>query len=239
MHAMSASRAPVRFRGDLRVPSRIYGQSVLGAGLRVWNPQSPGRILMLAGIHGEEANTVGVLSRALRATLPQELTASIVLCANPDGTALGTRGNARGVDINRNYPSSDWVEATVLHRWHGDSEPSVGLSTGQSAGSEPETRALVGLVHALQPSAIVDIHSPLGEVIDLGNSNLGRHLAERLGLPLYAPLALRATGTAAAYFRDVGITYVNVELPSDGLFAMNYLVAALTPILAAVCDDIC
>jgi protein MpaA len=235
---MTGSPAPTGLRGELGVPSRIYGQSVLGSHLRVWNPQQPGRILVVAGIHGEEANTVGVLSRALRHMRPEELTASIVLCANPDGLALGTRGNARGVDINRNYPSSDWVNATVLHRWDGGSEPDIQLSAGPSAGSEPETRSLVDLVRSLKPSAIVDIHSPLGEVIDLGNSELGRDLAERLGLPLYAPPALRATGTAGMYFRDAAITYVNVELPGDGLFAMNYLVPALGRLLTMVSPNV-
>ena len=190
-------------RGLLGFSSDVYGASILGAPLRVWNPQPAGCPLLIAGIHGEEGNAVGVLSRAVRTLDYSDIGASLVLCANPDGNATGTRGNANGVDLNRNFPSLDWNPATVLHRWEGDHDPRVELSPGSSAGSEPEVRALIELVARLQPSIIIDFHSPLGEIIDISGSDLGRELSKSFGLPLHDPEDARGDWHGSGLFPRV------------------------------------
>ena len=81
---------------------------MLGLPLEVWRPRQECRLLLFAGIHGEEPETTYALSRALRqlSALPEHC--AVVLAANPDGITRGTRGNANGVDLNRNFPSKDW-----------------------------------------------------------------------------------------------------------------------------------
>ena len=49
------------------------------------------------------------LSCALR-TLKPELRRHVVLTVNPDGCQLGLRANARGVDLNRNFPAANWKQ---------------------------------------------------------------------------------------------------------------------------------
>ena len=67
---------------------------------------------------------------------------------NPDGLARGTRKNAHGVDLNRNFP----------YRW-ADLDGSY--ESGPRAGSEPETRAMMGFLREIRPSRIISFHQPL------------------------------------------------------------------------------
>ena len=70
-------------------------------------------ILLFAAIHGEEPETTALLSKALRSLAQPSERCAVVLNANPDGVLLGTRGNARGVEINRNFPSESWQSDPV------------------------------------------------------------------------------------------------------------------------------
>jgi murein peptide amidase A len=84
----------------------------------------------------------------------------VVQAVNPDGCRRGTRGNAHGVDLNRNFPSS-W---TRIGR-RGDVQWS-----GPEPLSEPESRYVVALVKALQPEVTVWFHQPQGVVRAWGPS---------------------------------------------------------------------
>ena len=83
-----------------------YGRSRGGLPLRVQLPSSgePVEGLLLATQHGEEAET-GLLARRLLERVPGDETRwAVVQVANPDGLLNGTRQNAAGVDLNRNFP---------------------------------------------------------------------------------------------------------------------------------------
>ena len=102
--------------GTIPFEPEIYGRSHLGLPLEVWPPSGPCKLLIHAGIHGEEGETTVALSRALRALPERSPSCAVVLAANPDGLVRGTRGNARGVDLNRNFPTKDWSPEPVKHR---------------------------------------------------------------------------------------------------------------------------
>ncbi|MBE0591979.1 MAG: murein tripeptide amidase MpaA, partial [Gemmatimonadales bacterium] len=144
----------------------IYGRSHLGIPLEVWRPADACHLLVFAAIHGEEPETTFALSRALRQLSEPSPHAAVVLAANPDGLIRGTRGNARGVELNRNFPTADWQSDPVAHRSTLDDPRDVTLSPGPQPGSEAETKALIGLIHDLRPMVVIALHAPLACIDD-------------------------------------------------------------------------
>lgn len=203
---MEPSPFAQRDRGHLHWTAEEYGRSLADAPLRVWLPrEGEARALVFAGIHGNEPETTVALSAALRAVPPAELRCAVVLAANPDGALLGVRGNGRGVDLNRNFPTASW------------GPPLAGeLSTGSAPGSEPETRALVGLVETLRPAIVVAIHADLACIDDPGATPLGRHLAARSGLELVESVGYPTPGSFGTWCAERRLPVVTLELERMG-----------------------
>ena len=169
---------------------------------------------MVAAIHGEEPETAVALSSALRCLTTDDLRCAVVLCANPDGLARGTRGNARGVELNRNFPTSDWSASAAAHHFTRDEPQDVLLSPGPHPGSEPEAQALMELVAATRPAGVVTFHAPLGCVLDPDLSPLARWLADASALPLRRDVPSPTPGTFDTWVREAcGLPAVTLELP--------------------------
>jgi protein MpaA len=181
--------------------------------LEVWRPSGGCALLVFAGIHGEEGETTAALSKALRHLAGPSPHCAVVLAANPDGLMRGTRCNARGVELNRNFPTGDWSSAPVLHRYTLDGPRDVSLSPGASPGSEPETQALMELVEDLDPDAVVALHAPLGCIDDPGDTPLGRWLSGRSGLPLVPDVGYPTPGSFGTWGVERGLPVVTYELP--------------------------
>lgn len=190
-----------------------YGRSVLGLPLEVWYPRSDCHLLVFAAIHGEEPETTYALSRALRQLNDVPERCAVILAANPDGLVRGTRGNARGVDLNRNFPSRDWQPKPVTHRSTIEDVSDILLNTGPAPASEPETAALLALIDALRPRAVVALHAPLACIDDANDSALGRRLAERTGMPLVRDVGYPTPGSFGSWGADHGVPVVTYEFP--------------------------
>ncbi len=183
---------------------------------------------MFAAIHGEEPETTYALSRALRHLAEPSEHCAVVLAANPDGLIRGTRGNARGVDLNRNFPSRDWQPNAVTHRSTLEDPSDILLSPGELAGSEPETRALMALIGDLAPKAVIALHAPLACIDDVNASPLGQRLAARTGMPLVRDVGYPTPGSFGSWGADQGIPVVTYEFP---LAATEVLMRDHVPVL--------
>jgi protein MpaA len=206
----------------------VYGRSGLGIPLEVWRPAGACRMLVFAAIHGEEPETAFALSRALRQLSEPAPHCAVVLAANPDGLIRGTRGNARGVELNRNFPTADWQPEPVPHRSTLDDPRDVLLSPGVRPGSEPETQALIGLIHELRPETAIALHAPLACIDDPNESSLGQWLAGRSGLPLVTDVGYPTPGSLGTWGAEQGLPVITYEFP---LTTTDALVREHVPVL--------
>jgi protein MpaA len=209
-------------RGVIRHASTAYGSSVDGLPLTVYLPEG-GRaeVLVLAAIHGDELETTVAVSEALRCLPNEDLRAAVILCGNPDGALRGTRGNARGVDLNRNFPTSNWRAGDVFYKSRANDARDIALSPGTEPASEPETRALIALIEQLQPRAVVTLHSALACVDDSGASHLGRQLADRCALPFLTEIGYPTPGSMGTWAGERGLNLVTLELEDASLYTLK------------------
>lgn len=211
-----------RDRGVIRRAGSVYGASAEGIPLTVYLPDSESaEIVILAAIHGDEPETTVVVSEALRCLPTGDLQAAVILCGNPDGMLRGTRGNARGVDLNRNFPTSNWSPDPVFYKSRANDARDIALSPGAQPASEPETAAFLALLERLKPRAVVSLHSALACVDDAGASHLGRQLADRCALPFLTEIGYPTPGSMGTWAGERGLNLVTLELEDASLYSLK------------------
>jgi protein MpaA len=139
------------------------GASVDGRAIRpvvLGNPGAPHRVLVVGCIHGSEPAGLAITRRLIAAGAPASTEIVVVPALNPDGCARGTRGNAHGVDLNRNFPSN----------WARIGRPGALQYSGPGPLSEPESRYAVALIEQLKPQITIWFHQPQGVVRAWGPS---------------------------------------------------------------------
>jgi protein MpaA len=153
---------------------------------RVGDPTAAVRVLVVGDVHGDERAGERIVARLRRVRTPRGVRLYLVRTANPDGVAAGTRQDARGVDLNRNYPW-DWRPGS-----RGTYYP------GPRAASEPETRALMRLVRRVRPDLAIYYHQHLQIVVraPAADRSLQRAYARRTGLALRSLAPLHGTAVA-------------------------------------------
>ena len=158
----------VRLPGDGVVRSDVVGESTRGQEIRAFTLGSGRpRILVVGMVHGNEPAGSVVATRLLHAKPPSRGSVTVVQDLNPDGHAAKRRANARGVDLNRNFPGT----------W----EP---ISTsGHAPASEQETKVAMQLIRRLRPDVTIWFHQPQGLVRASGPSvPIARRYARLAGM---------------------------------------------------------
>jgi murein peptide amidase A len=86
----------------------------------VGNPHGT-RVLVFGSIHGNEPAGIAVAKALRRVHTGADIW--IVPNLNPDGAARGTRQDARGVDLNSNWPSQWRMGGSPFDVYYGGPKP--------------------------------------------------------------------------------------------------------------------
>lgn len=166
-------------------------------------------LLIFAGIHGNEPLSVSLVNRLIEgiekdSQLVVGKRLVIVSKANPDGLVGKTRANARGVDLNRNFPSKNWS-----YKKDG--------KHGSRAGSEPETKVLIELVERFKPARILSIHSPLHCInFDGPARGVAYAMAKASGYEVKSNIGYETPGSFGNWAgKDKNIPVITLELRRD------------------------
>jgi protein MpaA len=184
--------------------------------IRVGDPTGT-PVLVVGCVHGNEPAGIAVAQRLARMS-PSGIDLWIVPVLNPDGRAANSRGNAHGVDLNRNFPIR-WRRMGGVYE------------SGPHALSEPEARIAHSLILRVHPRVTVWFHQHLDLIwASGGDRRLERRFAALSGLP-YHPLPPLA-GSAIDWQNKTlpGTTAFAAELPAgwpDARHVARYVRAVL------------
>jgi N-acetylmuramoyl-L-alanine amidase len=190
--------------------SEVIGRSVQGRPVRaqlVGSPRARVKLLVVGTVHGNEQAGRAVVDRLRRTKPPRGTALWLIEDANPDGSAAGTRHNANGVDLNRNFP----------YRWrHQDGV----FESGPGPASEPETQAIQRFVRRERPRVTLWYHQALRMVVkSTGDPALERLFSRRSGLPRRRLPAYHGTAVSWQNTTFTGDTAFVVELAGGPLGA--------------------
>ena len=246
-------------------PETVIGKSVQGSDITAYHyGEGEKELLFMGGIHGGyEWNTVLVayeLMDYLQANpnvIPQGVTVTVIPVLNPDGLqkVVGSAGrfaassvpssqeatipgrfNANEVDLNRNF-DCDWQSVGM---WQ-----SREVDGGNSAFSEPESRAFRDYVNAAKPAAVVVWYSAAGGVFAsnchngvLPETNTITNLfAQASGYPAYQEFNFyEITGDAVNWLAKNNIPAISVLLSNHTNTEWSKNQAGITALLDYYAD---
>jgi predicted deacylase len=150
----------------------VIGHSVKGRRITAYHLGEPGakKVVLISLMHGNEPAPRRILMNLVHGSRVHGIDLWVVPVYNPDGFARDTRHNARGVDLNRNYPYK-WIRQTGNY------------DSGPRPRSEPETRAMMAFLKKVKPAYILSFHQPLHAVDVTERPAFSRKVAKALGLP--------------------------------------------------------
>ena len=159
-------------------------------------------IVLLSSIHGTEVIGTALFNELIDVLYehPEWLidrTIYLMKLTNPDGAIAGIRGNSQNIDINRNFPTTNFGR---------------GWFNGDAPLSAQETVVLVNFLVEVQPSRVLTIHQPLNGIdYDGPAKELAQELSDLSGIRVYR-LGSRSGSLGSFVGKDLQIPIITLEI---------------------------
>ena len=195
--------------GEYPVLRELIGRSVQGRPIYAYELGPPGGrpVLVVGCTHGDESAGMAIVAALRKLLPPVGVELWLVPTINPDGAAAHTTANAHGVNLNRNFPYA-WRRLGGVGRYNSGPRPL----------SEPEARAIHGILLQVQPRLAIWFHQHAAVVDDSqGSRSLERTFGRLIGLPLRPLPDYTGSITNWENHRFPGSTAFVTELPAGRL----------------------
>ena len=158
-------------------------------------------VLIIGVFHGDEPQGKYLIERYLENKKNTKL--AFIPELNPDGRILGVRTNSNGVDLNRNFPTKNWILSQKDEFYGGD-----------APASEIETKFLINVIEEIKPKLILTLHAPFKIVNYDGNAlAVAEMISEIMNYPVQKDIGYMTPGSFGTWAGiEKGIPTITLEL---------------------------
>lgn len=162
-------------------------------------------ILVIGVFHGDEPDGEYLINRYLQERSDTKNRLLFIPCLNPDGKNANTRKNSNGVDLNRNFPTTNWEKLPSNDDYFG----------GEKPASEVEAQFLVYIIERYKPDLIITLHEPYKVVnYDGPAKETAQRISEITGYKVEESIGYPTPGSFGTYCGiEKGIQTITLELP--------------------------
>ena len=131
-----------------------------------------GKVLVIGCFHGDEPQGKFLTEKYFKEFPNTSI--CFVPCLNEYGYKNNVRTNENGVDLNRNFPTKNWV-LSEKNEYYGGEKPS----------SESQTKFIIDIIETNKPKLILTLHAPYKVVNFDGDA---REISEKISKIINYPV---------------------------------------------------
>ena len=161
-------------------------------------------IIVIGCFHGDEPQGKYLIDEYLKDNPNTNIL--FIPCLNKYGYENNVRTNSNGVDLNRNFPTENWILSNK-DNFYGGIKPA----------SEEETRFLIDIIEKNQPKVILTLHAPYKIVnFDGEGKELAEKISEIIGYPVEESIGYPTPGSFGTWAGiERNIPTITLELDEE------------------------